>query len=173
MRSHFNSYMNFCHTFSLRSFPLDPLVVSRYVAYLTHVGCRFGTIQNHLSSRSFPLGWEQDYVFNLTLKGGKRYLGLHTNRKQAITSLMLHRMATPFNLDIPLHTAMWALFLVAGTPILPKVLRRGHPSFFSTWRLFAYLPNQNNTVRSTSAFYSFTTYSRFSALSSSSFRETS
>ena len=117
------------------------------MSHLTYVGRRFGTIQNHLSSlkhfhqiRGFPLGWEQDYIFNLTLKGAKRYLGLHTKRKQAITPLMLHRMASLFNLDVPLHTAMWVLFLVAffpffpnlvvyGTAISPKVLRRGDLRF--------------------------------------------
>ena len=38
---------------------------------------------------------------------------MQATRKQAITPLMLHRMAFFFDLRIPLHAAMWALLLVA------------------------------------------------------------
>ena len=96
------------------------MVVSRYVSYLAHVGRRFGTIQNHISSLKhfhqvygFSSGWEQQYFFRLIIKGTKRYLGMQATRKKAITPLMLHRMAFFFDLRIPLHPAMWALFLVA------------------------------------------------------------
>ena len=51
--------------------------------------------------------------FRLIIKGTKRYLGMQATRKKAITPLMLHRMAFFFDLRIPLHAAMWALFLVA------------------------------------------------------------
>ena len=120
MQSHLNAYLSFCNNFNFRSFPLNAIVVSRYVSYLAHVGRRFGTIQNHISSLKhfhqvygFYAGWEQQYFFRLIIKGTKRYLGMHATRKQAITPLMLHRMAFFFDLRIPLHAAMWALFLVA------------------------------------------------------------
>ena len=103
MQSYLNSFLNFCHTFNLRPFLPDSVVVARNVAYLAHAGHRFGTIQNHVSSvkhfhqlRGFPLGWDQDYVFKLTLKGAKRFLDGQANRKQAITPLMLHRLASLF-----------------------------------------------------------------------------
>jgi len=102
-------------------------MVSRYVAYLAHVGRRFGTIQNHISSLKhfhevydFHLGWEQHYFFWVIIKGTKHYLGLQSNSKQAITPLMLHRMAFFFDLRIPLHAAMWAYFLVAFFSFLRK-----------------------------------------------------
>lgn len=111
MQSHLNAYLSFCNHFNFRSFPLNVIVVSRYVSYLAHVGRRFSTIQNHISS--FSSGWEQQYFFRLIIKGTKRYLGMQATRKKAITPLMLHRMAFFFDLCIPLHAAMWALFLVA------------------------------------------------------------
>ena len=46
--------------------------------------------------------------------------GMQVTRKQAITPLMLHRMAFFFDLRIPLHAAMWALFLVAFFSFLRK-----------------------------------------------------
>ena len=120
MQSHLNAYLSFCNNFIFRSFPLNVIVVSRYVSYLAHVGRRFGTIQNHISSLKhfhqvygFSSGWEQQYFFRLIIKGTKRYLGMQATRKKAITPLMLHRMAFFFDLRIPLHAAMWALFLVA------------------------------------------------------------
>ena len=120
MQSHLNAYLSFCNNFNFRSFPLNVIVVSRYVSYLAHVGRRFGTIQNHISSLKhfhqvygFSSGWEQQYFFRLIIKGTKRYLGMQATRKKAITPLMLHRMAFFFHLRIPLHAAMWALFLVA------------------------------------------------------------
>lgn len=127
MQSHLNAYLSFCNNFNFRSFPLDAIVVSRYVAYLAHVGRRFGTIQNHISSLKhfhqvygFHLGWEQHYFFRFIIKGAKRYLGMQSNRKHAITPLMLHHMAFFFDLRIPLHAAMWALFLVAFFSFLRK-----------------------------------------------------
>lgn len=100
MQSHLTAYLSFCNNFNFRSFPLNAIVVSRYVSYLTHVGRRFGTIQNHISSLKhfhqvygFPPGWEQQYFFRLIVKGTKRYLIMQATRKQAITPLMLHRMA--------------------------------------------------------------------------------
>ena len=102
-------------------------MVSRYVAYLAYVGRHFGTIQNHIYSLKhfhqfygFHLGWEQHYSVRLIIKGAKRYLGMQSNRKQAITPLMLHRMAFFFDLRIPLHAAMWALSLVAFFSFLCK-----------------------------------------------------
>ena len=127
MQSHLNAYLSFCSNFNFRAFPLDAIVVSRYIAYLAYVGRRFGTIQNHISSLKhfhqvygFQLGWEQHYVFRLIIKGAKRYLGMQSNRKHAITPLMLHRMVFLFDLRKPLHAAMWALFLVAFFSFLRK-----------------------------------------------------
>ena len=142
MQSHLKAYLSF------GSFPLDVFAVSRYVTYLAYIGRRFGTIQNHISSLKhfhqfygFHSGWEQNYSYKLIIKGLKRYLGMQSNRKQAITPLFLHRMAFFFDLRIPLHAAMWALFLVAFFSFLrksnlvventrsvssAKVLRRSH-----------------------------------------------
>lgn len=151
MKSHLASYLRFCDNFHFRSFPLDANIVSHYVAYLAYVGRQFGTIQNHISSLKhfhqlygFALGWEQNYVFKLIIRGAKRFLGMQLNRKQAITPFMLHRMALFFDLSLPLHAAMWALFLVAFFSFLrksnlvvdslrsissPKVVRRGQLIF--------------------------------------------
>ena len=119
MQSHLKAYLSFCKHFNFTSFPLDVFVVSRYVTYLAYIGRRFGTIQNHISSLKhfhqfygFHSGWEQHYSFQLIIKGLKCYLSMQSNRKQAITPLFLHHMAFFFDLRIPLHAAMWALFLV-------------------------------------------------------------
>ena len=94
MKSHLASYLRFCNNFHFRLFPLDANIVSRYVAYLAYVGRQFGTLQNHISSLQhfhqfygFALGWEQNYIFKLIIRGAKRYLGMQLNRKQAITPL--------------------------------------------------------------------------------------
>ena len=83
MISHLASYLRFCNNFHFRSFPLDANIMSCYVACLASVGRQSGTIQNHISSLQhfhqfygFALGWEQNYVFKLTIRGAKRYLGM-------------------------------------------------------------------------------------------------
>ena len=120
MQSHLRLFLQFCSCFKFSSFPLIAQVVSRYVAYLSHMGQRCGTIQNHLSSLKhfhqsygFYLGSEHDYFFKLTLWGAKRFLGVQTIRKLAITPFMLYTMASYFDFNNSMQAAMWALFLVA------------------------------------------------------------
>lgn len=160
MQSHLNAYLSFCNNFNFRSFPLNVIVVSRYVSYLAHVGRRFGTIQNHISSLKhfhqvygFSSGWEQQYFFRLIIKGTKRYLGMQATRKKAITPLMLHRMAFFFDLRIPLHAAMWALFLVAffsflrNSNLVVKNMRSvSSVKVLLEHRIFAHSCHQNNPV---------------------------
>ena len=93
MQSHLKAYLSFCKHFNFISFPLDVFVVSHYVTF-AYIGHCFGTIQNHISSLkhfhqfySFHSGWEQHYSFQLIIMGLKRYLGMQSNRKQAITPL--------------------------------------------------------------------------------------
>ena len=119
MQSHLNAYLSFCNNFNFRSFPLNVIVVSCYVSYLAHVGRRFGTIQNHISSLKhfhqvygFSSAGNSNIFFGLSLRALSaisvcRLLGKKRSR------LMLHHMAFFFDLRIPLHAAMWALFLMA------------------------------------------------------------
>ena len=60
------------------------------------------------------------YLFQLALRGSKRLLGTAPFRKLPITPKLLLSMARLFNLGIPLHAAMWALFLVAFFSFLRK-----------------------------------------------------
>jgi len=126
-RSHLKSYLKFCNTQHYVVFPIQPLVASRYVAFLAYYGRKYGTIQNHIASlkhfhqlHGFTLGWDTNFLFALTLKGLKRYASNFVNRKQAITPQMLHQMSACLKLTSPLHAAMWSLFLVAFFSFLRK-----------------------------------------------------
>ena len=54
------------------------------------------------------------------LRGVKRFLGQAGSRKSPMTPSMLHAAFDLFNFHIPLHAAMWALFLVAFFTFLRK-----------------------------------------------------
>lgn len=99
-----------------------------------------GTILNHLSSlkhahqiAGYELTWSSNYHFQLLLRGTKRFLGQAVARKYAITPSILHAAFDHFNLSLPLHAAMWALFLVAfftflrKSNLVPDNLRRISP----------------------------------------------
>lgn len=127
MSSHRKSYSTFCNIYKLTAFPVQAHTAARYIVYLAQAGRTFGTIQNHLASikhfhqiAGFSLGWQEDYLFRLTLNGAKRYLSMAINRKEPITPSLLHTMAPLFRLDNPLHAAMWSLFLVAFFSFLRK-----------------------------------------------------
>ena len=74
---------------------------------------------NHISNLKhvnqllgFGKVWDSHYRFQLVLKGVKLYLGVSPNRKHPITCELLLQVYSQFTLAIPLHAAMWALFLV-------------------------------------------------------------
>ena len=99
----------------------------RYVAYLTLSGRTYATIINHIGSLKhvnqllgFGKVWDTHYRFQLVLRGVKRYLGVSPNRKHPITPEVLLQVYSHFTLAIPLHVAMWALFLVAFFTFLRK-----------------------------------------------------
>ena len=86
-----------------------------------------GTVLNHISSLShvhqlagYELSWSSYYHFQLLLRGVKRSLGKVVSRKSAITPSILNTAVDIFNFSIPLHAALWALFLVASFSFLRK-----------------------------------------------------
>ena len=124
---HIRSYQIFCEQRALQSFPISVKSISLYIAYLVMQKRASGTILNHLSSlkhahqiAGYELTWSSNYHFQLLLRGTKRFLGQAVARKYAITPSILHAAFDHFNLSLPLHAAMWALFLVAFFTFLRK-----------------------------------------------------
>ena len=120
-------YTRFCRSVACSPFPIEIQLLIRYVPHLTLPGRSFGTISNHLSSLKhvnqllgFGKVWDTHYRFQLVLRGAKRYLGLSANRKHPFTPEILLQVFPFFQLDKPLHAAMWALFLVAFFTFLRK-----------------------------------------------------
>ena len=120
-------YTRFCRSVACSPFPIEIQLLIRYVAHLTLSGKSFGTISNHLSSLKhvnqllgFGKVWDTHYRFQLVLRGAKRYLGVSANRKHPFTPEILLQVFPLFQLDKPLHAAMWALFLVAFFTFLRK-----------------------------------------------------
>ena len=120
-------YTRFCRSVACSPFPIEIQLLIRYVAHLTLSGRSFGTISNHLSSLKhvhqllgFGKVWDTHYRFQLVLRGAKRYLGVSANRKHPFTPEILLQVFPLFQLDKPLHAAMWALFLVAFFTFLRK-----------------------------------------------------
>ena len=120
-------YTRFCRSVACSPFPIEIQLLIRYVAHLTLPGRSFGTISNHLSSLKhvnqllgFGKVWDTHYRFQLVLRGAKRYLGVPANRKHPFTPEILLQVFPLFQLDKPLHAAMWALFLVAFFTFLRK-----------------------------------------------------
>ena len=64
--------------------------------------------------------WDNSYVFQLAVRGCKRFLRLIPARKLPITPSLLLRMALLFDMGSPLHAAMWAFFLVTVFLFLRK-----------------------------------------------------
>ena len=114
---------------SVRASPLPVQIdlLIRYVAYLTLSVRTYATIINHIGSLKhvnqllgFGKVWDTHYRFQLVLRGVKRYLGVSPNCRHPITPELLLQVYSQFTLAIPLHTAMWALFLVAFFTSLRK-----------------------------------------------------
>lgn len=127
MQSHLKLFTQFCHDLGHQPFPVQVTTILRYLAFLSASGRAFGTTHNHISSikhfhllLGFAPGWDSAYLFQLALRGSKRYLGTATFRKLPITPKLLLSMVRLFNLGNPLHAAMWALFLVAFFSFLRK-----------------------------------------------------
>ena len=68
----------------------------------------------------YELTWSSDYHFQLLQRGVKRFLGQAVSRKSPMTPSILHAAFDLFYFRIPLHAAMWALFLVAFITFLRK-----------------------------------------------------
>ena len=126
MQSHLKLFTQFCHDLGHQSFLVQVTTILRYLAFLSALGRAFGTIQNHISNikhfhllLGFAPGWDSAYLFQLALRGSKRF-GTAPFRKLPITPTLLLSMARLFNLGNPLHAAMWALFLVAFFSFLRK-----------------------------------------------------
>ena len=120
-------YTRFCRSVACSPFPIEIQLLIRYVAQLTLSGRSFGTTSNHLSSLKdvnqllgFDKVWDMHYRFQLVLRGAKRYLGVSSNSKHPITPELLLQVLPLFQLDKPLHAAMWALFLAAFFTFLRK-----------------------------------------------------
>lgn len=125
--AHIRSYQSFCELRALQSFPINFESISLYVAYLVSQKRAYGTVLNHISSlkhahqlAGYDLTWSSDYHFQLLLRGVKRFLGQAVSRKSAMTPSILHAAFELFNFSIPLHAAMWALFLVSFFTFLRK-----------------------------------------------------
>lgn len=118
--AHIRSYQTFCELRALQSFPTRFEYISLYVAYLVMQKRAYGTMLDHISSlkhvhqlAGYDLTWSSDYHFQLLLQGVKCFLGQAVPSKSAMTPSILHAAFELFNFSIPLHAAMWALFLVA------------------------------------------------------------
>ena len=128
MAAHIRSYQTFCELRTLQSFHISAQSISLYITYLVTQKRAYSTILNHLSSLKhaqkfagyYELTWSSDYHFQLLLLGVKRFLGQAVSRKSAITPSILHAACNSFDFSIPLHAAMWALFLVAFFTFLRK-----------------------------------------------------
>ena len=88
------------------------LILLMLVAALAPSKIIFLVLNISITFTVFLRAGKSNIFFRLIIKGTKRYLGMQATRKKAITPLTLHRMAFFFDLRIPLHAAMWALFLV-------------------------------------------------------------
>lgn len=117
--AHIRSYQTFCELTTLQSFAISVKSVIFYFAHLVTQKGAYGTILNHLSGlkhahqfAGYELTYSSDYHIQLLLRGVKRFLGQAISRKSAITPSILHAAWDSFDFSIPLHAAMWALFLV-------------------------------------------------------------
>lgn len=127
INSHCKIYSRFCSDHGLKPFPVSRTAIFRYITYLVHLGRAYGTIVNHLSSikhmhkfLGFKLDWDQDYHYKLLLRGCQRFIGLSSNRKLPITPDILNNIRSSLDLSTPLHSALWALSLVAFFTFLRK-----------------------------------------------------
>jgi hypothetical protein len=68
----------------------------------------------------FALTWDTDYHYKLILRGCQRFIGLAPNRKSAFSPHMLYDINLLLDLRLPLHSALWALCLVAFFTFLRK-----------------------------------------------------
>ena len=105
---------------AIQPFPINVESISLYIAYLVAQKRAYGTVLNHISSlkhahrlAGYELTWSFDYHFQLLPRGVKRFLGQAVSRKSPMSPSILHAAFDLFNFRIPLHAAMWALFLVA------------------------------------------------------------
>jgi len=129
--AHIRSYQTFCELRALQPFPISVESICLYVAYLVAQKRAYGTVLNHISSlkhahqfAGYQLTWSSDYHFQLLLRGVKRFLGQAVSRKSAMTPSILHAAFALFDFSIPLHAAMWALFLVAFFTFFVKIQSR-------------------------------------------------
>ena len=127
IQAHCRAYCHFCQAFQLTPFPVSQLTIFRYIAYLVQLGRAFGTITNHLSSikhvhkfLGYPLTWDTNYHYKLMLKGCQRFLGVAPKRKSAMMPHILYDIYCLLDLRTPLHSALWALCLVAFFTFLRK-----------------------------------------------------
>ena len=125
--AHIRSYQTFCELRAIQPFPINVESITIYIAYLVAQKRAYGTVLNHISSlkhahrlAGYELTWSSDYHFQLLLRGVKRFLGQAVSRKSPMTPSILHGAFDLFNFRIPLHAAMWALFLVAFFTFLRK-----------------------------------------------------
>ena len=125
--AHIRSYQTFCELRVIQPFPIAVESISLYIAYLVAQKQAYGTVLNHISSlkhghrlAGYELTWSSDYHFQLLLRGVKRFLGQAVSRKSPMTPSILHAAFDLFNFRIPLHVAMWALFLIAFFTFLRK-----------------------------------------------------
>ena len=125
--AHIRSCQTFCELRAIQPFPINVESISLYIAYLVAQKRAYGTALNHISSlkhahhlAGYELTWSSDYHFQLLLRGVKRFLGQAVSRKSPMTPSILHGAFDLFNFRIPLHAAMWALFLVAFFTFLRK-----------------------------------------------------
>ena len=91
-------------------FHVMSLILLMLVAALAPSKIIFLVLNISIKFTVFLRAGNSNIFFGLSLRA---LSAISATRKKAITPLMLHRMAFFFDLRIPLHAAMWALFLVA------------------------------------------------------------
>ena len=120
LHSQWKSFLHFCCTYRLVPLPASPHTVASYASYLACKTSSFQYILNHLNAvrllhlyNGFSADALDSFVVSLTKRGLKRLLGTATRQKHPITPAILHQFHQQLSLELPSHTAVWALFCTA------------------------------------------------------------
>ena len=120
MRSQLNTYLQFCHFYSLEPFPVTKCTFMPYLIFLSHRLSSYRSLQNYVSvlkhvNRALGLSsnFMHDYDCSLTQRALRRVLGDRVTQTLPITIEILVSLCRTLSNDNILHICMHAVFLVA------------------------------------------------------------
>ena len=125
-QTYLTSYMSFCARMGYTAFPVDNLVLCRYVAHLSG-RLRAVSIPKYLAilrivhmemGLTNPLS--DNWTLKSLLKGIQHEKGLEPKRKLPITPDILLKIQKQLNLSCPVDCAFWAACLVAFFGVFQK-----------------------------------------------------